>query len=61
MKQFDDNPVVSLEAVKINIMIIERQDVFFKDIYFVLEDGLVYRDMFLQVPKDPRYSKYFVR
>lgn len=61
MKQFDDNPVVSLEAVKINIMIIERQDVFFKDIYFVLEDGLVYRDMLLQVPKDPRYSKYFVR
>lgn len=61
MKQFDDNPVVSLEAVKINFMIIERQDVFFKDIYFVSEDGLVYRDMLLQVPKDPRYSKYFVR
>lgn len=106
LKQFDDNPVVSLEAVKINvhdnrnhnetvkniICKLEKlygiktdtdrlpafdsdlmdqyyedmkngwwQDVFCKDIYFVSEDGLVYRDMLLQVPKDPRYSKYFVR
>ena len=104
MVQFDTNPVVSLEAVKINVRdnvrqhetpksIIRKldskygikvdknripsfdsdlmdqyytdikngwwQDVFCKDIHFVSGDGLVYRDMLLNVPNDSRYKRFF--
>lgn len=106
LKQFDENPVVSLDAVEINakdnfthhetVKSISRklekmygiktdkdkipvfdsdlmnqyyedikngwwQDEFCKDIYFASSDGIVYKDMLLNVPKDSRYSKYFVQ
>lgn len=106
LKQFEDNPTVSLEAVKINvkdnavhhetIKSISRklekmygikvdknrtpafdadlmdkyyedmkngwwQDVFCKDIHFVSGDGIVYKDMLMQVPKDTRYARFFTR
>lgn len=106
LKQFEENPVVSLEAVKINVkdnavhhetiksisQKLERkygikvdkdripafdadlmnqyyedikngwwQDVFCKDIYFVSGDGLVYKDMLMQIPNDTRYTRFFRR
>lgn len=106
LKQFEKNPVVSLEAVKSNvkdnavhhetIKSISRklekmygikvdkdripafdadlmdqyyedmkngwwQDVFCKDIHFVSGDGIVYKDMLMQVPKDTRYARFFTR
>lgn len=106
MKQFEETPVVSLEAVKINVMdnvihhetiksisrklekmygiMVDKdriptfdadlmdqyyedlkngwwQDVFCKDIYFVSEDGIVYKDMLMQVPNDTRYARFFTR
>lgn len=106
LKQFEETPVVSLEAVKINVMdnaihhetkksisrklekmygiMVDKdriptfdadlmdqyyedikngwwQDVFCKDIYFVSEDGIVYKDMLMQVPNDTRYARYFTR
>lgn len=106
LKQFEKDPVVSLEAVKIKvkdnavhhetIKSISRkldnmygikvdkdripafdadlmdqyyedmkngwwQDVFCKDIHFVSGDGIVYKDMLMQVPKDTRYARYFTR
>lgn len=106
LKQFEKNPVVSLEAVKTNvkdnaihhetIKSISRklekmygikvdkdripafdadlmdqyyedmkngwwQDVFCKDIHFVSGDGIVYKDMLMQVPKDTRYARFFTR
>lgn len=106
LKQFDENPVVSFDAVEINakdnfthhetVKSISRklekmygiktdkdkipvfdsdlmnqyyedikngwwQDEFCKDIYFASSDGIVYKDMLLNVPKDSRYSKYFVQ
>ena len=35
------------------------QDVFCKDIYFVSGDGLVYKDMLMQIPNDTRYTRFF--
>lgn len=106
LKQFEKDPIVSLEAVKINvndnavhhetIKSISRklekkygikvdkdripafdadlmdqyyedmkngwwQDVFCKDIHFVSGDGIVYKDMLMQVPKDTRYARFFTR
>lgn len=106
LKQFEESPVVSLEAVKINVMdnaihhetiksisrklenlygiMVDKdriptfdadlmdkyyedikngwwQDIFCKDIYFVSEDGIVYKDMLMQVPNDARYARYFTR
>ena len=106
LKQFEKNPVVSLEAVKINvkdnavhhetIKSISRkldnmygikvdkdripafdadlmdqyyedmkngwwQDVFCKDIHFVSGDGIVYKDMLMQIPNDSRYARFFTR
>lgn len=106
LKQFEKNPVVSLEAVKIKvkdnavhhetIKSISRkldnmygikvdkdripafdadlmdqyyedmkngwwQDIFCKDIHFVSGDGIVYKDMLMQVPKDTRYARFFTR
>lgn len=106
LKQFEENPVVSLEAVKINVkdnavhhetiksisQKLERkygikvdkdripafdadlmdkyyedmkngwwQDVFCKDIHFVSGDGIVYKDMLMQIPNDSRYARYFTR
>lgn len=37
------------------------QDVFCKDIYFASADGIVYKDMLLNLPSDQRYAKYFAR
>lgn len=106
LKQFEKNPVVSLEAVKIKvkdnavhhetIKSISRkldnmygikvdkdripafdadlmdqyyedmkngwwQDVFCKDIHFVSGDGIVYKDMLMQIPNDSRYARFFTR
>lgn len=106
LKQFEENPVVSLEAVKINVkdnavhhetiksisQKLERkygikvdkdripafdadlmdqyyedmkngwwQDVFCKDIHFVSGDGIVYKDMLMQIPNDSRYARFFTR
>lgn len=106
LKQFEENPVVSLEAVKINVkdnavhhetiksisQKLERkygikvdkdripafdtdlmdqyyedmkngwwQDVFCKDIHFVSRDGIVYKDMLMQIPNDSRYARFFTR
>ena len=106
LKQFEENPVVSLEAVKINVKdnaarhetiknisrklekmygikvgenrtpafdagLMDKyyedmkngwwQDVFCKDIYFVSADGIVYKDMLMQVPNDTRYARFFTR
>lgn len=106
LKQFEENPVVSLEAVKINVKdnaarhetiknisrklekmygikvdknrtpafdadLMDKyyedmkngwwQDVFCKDIYFVSSDGIVYKDMLMQVPNDTRYARFFTR
>lgn len=106
IQQFESHPVVSLEAVKINVQdnksshetinsiigkldrlyeikvdkskkpkfdedLMEQyyedikngwwQDVFCHDIYFPSEDGVVYKDMLLHLPKDDRYASYFLR
>lgn len=106
LKQFEKNPVVSLEAVKTNVKdnavhhetiksiscklekkygikvdedripafdadLMDQyyedmkngwwQDVFCKDIHFVSGDGIVYKDMLMQVPKDTRYARFFTR
>lgn len=106
MKQFEENPTVSLEAVKFNVKdnaahhetiknisrklekmygikvdknrtpafdadLMDKyyedmkngwwQDVFCKDIYFVSADGIVYKDMLMQVPNDTRYARFFTR
>lgn len=103
LKQFEENPTVSLEAVKFNVKdntahhetiknisrklekmyeikvdknrtpafdadLMDKyyedmkngwwQDVFCKDIYFVSADGIVYKDMLMQVPNDTRYARF---
>lgn len=106
LKQFEENPVVSLEAVKINVkdntvhhetiksisckldnmygIKVDKdrtpafdadfmdqyyedmkngwwQNVFCKDIHFVSGDGIVYKDMLMQIPNDSRYARFFTR
>lgn len=106
LKQFEENPTVSLEAVKFNVKdnashhetiknisrklekmygikvdknrtptfdadLMDKyyedmkngwwQDVFCKDIYFVSADGIVYKDMLMQVPNNTRYARFFTR